>query len=287
MVCHPLGSAQLQDQGHWDELAQRISKDLTELPEYLPDDQLQHQTHWRSIITYFKDSYITFSEELQAYDGIPEKDLFKPADSTRPIDCTTLPKDLREIPFNTGEYRDFGSEAAEENRYLNMSDPIQAGKRKRDEADAEADAEAVAEAVAKAVAEAIAEAVAEADAEADAEAVAKAVVKAMAEVEAEAMAEADAETDAESLEGEPPTKIPRLDFSEPKSSGGGNSKEEYLRFLWALQQFRDKFPVGFKTHMQLQLSVINVELGRLQETDVAVKGRGVAKAKRAARVAAR
>ena len=111
LACHSR-SAKLQDEGDWDQLAQLISKDLEELPEYLPDGQIQHRKHWSSIITYFRDSYIFFDEELKGWDGIPEKELFKPARFFSSIDWTILSKQLREIPFETGDYRNLGAEAS-------------------------------------------------------------------------------------------------------------------------------------------------------------------------------
>ena len=141
-VCHS-SAAELRDKGRWDQLAQHISKDLTELAGYLPDDQIQHQTTWRSIITYYRDSYTRFDEEKQAWEEIPEGELSLRARSKMPIggpvDWKTLPAELRQVPFDSGDYGNLGSEASKlrARRIKNRSDPHQDGKRKRDEASVE------------------------------------------------------------------------------------------------------------------------------------------------------
>ena len=134
------GVAQLRTERQWDRLAHHISKDLTELPEYLPDKQLQHPTEWSAIIKYYRDSYIRFSKEKRAWEGILVEEQLTYDDSKmpidEPIDWTTLPAGVRIAPFNSGDYRSLGSEASNlrERRIENRSDPNQDGKRKGDEA---------------------------------------------------------------------------------------------------------------------------------------------------------
>ncbi|KAL9099553.1 MAG: hypothetical protein Q9163_004960 [Psora crenata] len=95
-----------------------IFKDLQELPDILPDDQVQYQTLWRCIIGYFRD-----------------RGWFPEVRPSRPVDLTTLPRKLRGHPFDSEKLRESGAEYSKERsrRIATRSDPTQHDKRKRDE----------------------------------------------------------------------------------------------------------------------------------------------------------
>ncbi|KAL8844414.1 MAG: hypothetical protein Q9176_001324 [Flavoplaca citrina] len=129
-VCH-VGFRQLQADGEWSQLGDHISKDLAELTEILPDDQLQHRDKWRHIIEYYRDSNIYRSPD-GTWVPIPEEDLYHPCPS-RPFDVSALPKDLRPAQFLAGRFRSTGLEEPRMG-VRRISDPAsQQYKRKRDD----------------------------------------------------------------------------------------------------------------------------------------------------------
>jgi hypothetical protein len=111
-------------------------EDLQQLRDVLPDDQLEHETDWRRIILYYRDRYIRLNPK-GIWQPIPEEEFSDglPSDPPRPIDVRTLPSDLRADPFDAGNFRDpvLVDSQAWGRRVATRSDPVQDGKRKRDD----------------------------------------------------------------------------------------------------------------------------------------------------------
>lgn len=61
-VCHA-GISQLREEKRWQHLADRMSNNLEELPQILPDDQLRYLTEWRRILRYYRDRGIRLNRE--------------------------------------------------------------------------------------------------------------------------------------------------------------------------------------------------------------------------------
>lgn len=100
-ICHSQAS-RLKTGGNWHGLGQQISKDLRELKELLPVDQLKHQEIWRQILEYYRDRYIEFDPKRQKW--VPSEEAV--AEAVRPIDPRPLPLHLRRIPFDEYQFWD-------------------------------------------------------------------------------------------------------------------------------------------------------------------------------------
>ncbi|KAI9730955.1 MAG: hypothetical protein M1818_008030 [Claussenomyces sp. TS43310] len=135
LACHSK-SLQHKTGEDWDGLAQQISVDLQELPDFLPADQHEHLADWRRIILYFRDRYIRPRPD-GSWIRVAEKE-FSDEDSReppRPIDVRSLPSDLRSAPFNFGKFRKstLVPRQARARRDGARTDPTEDGKRKRDD----------------------------------------------------------------------------------------------------------------------------------------------------------
>ncbi|KAL8798672.1 MAG: hypothetical protein Q9182_006483 [Xanthomendoza sp. 2 TL-2023] len=132
LACHS-GVRQLKDEHLWIELGNQLSKDLRELHEILPDDQLRHRDKWSQIITYNRDSYVRpGSDPREPWLGVLDKRLNPPSVLPRPFDPTTVPVDCRPSLFLAGRFRGPGP-GQPRRRERRISDPEQYGKRKRDD----------------------------------------------------------------------------------------------------------------------------------------------------------
>ncbi|KAL8694407.1 MAG: hypothetical protein Q9224_003574, partial [Gallowayella concinna] len=132
LACHRY-LVELKSGDECGELAAEVSRDLKELPDFLPDDQIQHLESWRRIIDYYRDSWMRHDPKAHTWTWFDTRK--KDSGPSEPTDVTTLPKDLRQQPFDSGQFLALMDPGADD-VYLGPrrgSEPIPFGKRKRGE----------------------------------------------------------------------------------------------------------------------------------------------------------